>query len=91
MYPCHDQKVWLAFRVSEYMHCIMMFNSQSSTSYVEINRLVVKRAAVNRVVRVLQSKTVARIDGKRVLGLVKPGEGSTKGSPPISAVAAIAT
>ena len=70
---------------------MIVLNSQSSTSYVEINRLVVKRAAVNRVVRMLQSKTVARTDGKRVLGLVKPGRGSTKGSPPGPAVADIAT
>ena len=52
---------------------------------------MVKRAAVNRVVKMLQSKTVARIDGKRVLGLVKPGKGPTEGSAPGSAVADIAT
>ena len=39
----------------------------------------------------LQSKTVARIEGKRVLGLVKPDNDSTEGNPPGSAVADIAT
>ena len=52
---------------------------------------MVKRAAVNKVVRMVQSKTVARIDGKRVFELVKPGKDPNAGCPCDSAVVDIAT
>ena len=38
-------------------------NSQSSTSYVEIRRFVIKRAVVNSVVKMPHIKTVANMDG----------------------------
>lgn len=43
---------------------------------------MVKRAAVKKVVKMPQSKTVASMGGKRVLGPVKPGIGPNEGIPP---------
>lgn len=51
---------------------------------------MVKRAAVKKVVKMPQSKTVASMGGKRVLGPVKPGTGPDESIPPGSAVVDIA-
>ena len=49
----------------EYIHMVERFvlNSQSSTSYVDTNRFVIKRAEVNTVIKILQIMTVASIGG----------------------------
>ena len=51
---------------------------------------MINRAAVNTVVKMLQSKTVANKDGKRVLGLVKSGSGPSIGIPADTIVVDIA-
>lgn len=51
---------------------------------------MINRAAVNAVVKMLQSKTVANKDGKRVLGLVKSGSGPSIGIPADTIVVDIA-
>ena len=51
---------------------------------------MINRAAVNTVVKMLQSITVANKDGKRVLGLVKSGSGPSTGIPADTIVVDIA-
>ena len=51
---------------------------------------MINRAAVNTVVKTLQSTIVANKDGKRVLGLVKSGSGPSIGNPADTIVVDIA-
>ena len=58
--------------------------------YVEIKRFVIKRAEVNIVVKVLHSKTVAKMTGNRGLEVVKSCSSPVAGMPIGVEVAAMA-